>query len=199
LSATQAGPRPWREGPSRQPWLILSCQIASVHEISSAQDKCARQLLAAARVGAFTFVSFASLMQRVGTQLRILQAQSHSRSRTALRSIGRSAARAEDRHESLICTATHCAVWGLHCTNVRRARIAFVALVASIAFFALLPRSTLRSLRTLCAGLALRAGYPLNALRALGTRRALRTGLTFRTRIPAATSQNQGQANERQC
>jgi hypothetical protein len=71
-----------------------------------------------------------------------------------------------------------------------RGCIAFVALLAFFAGYAL------RALRTLRASLSLHAGYALNALRALRTGRALRARLTFRPRIPAAAAKRKCNTND---
>ena len=86
--------------------------------------------------------------------------QPDSRRRAAFGSVRRTTTWAEYRDQGLFFIAAHRSI-GLHCAEVRRAGIAFVA------------RLTLRTLWSLRPLLALRASHALNALRPLSFLRGL--------------------------
>jgi hypothetical protein len=118
------------------------------------------------------------------------QAKTNGGRGLAFCSVGRAAARAEDRYQGLARIAAHRAV-GLHGANIG-ARIAFVPLIALVAGL------SLRALRPLRAGWPLGSRHTLNALCTLGSGRTLGARVALRARIATARRETDGNAHGKQ-
>src|SRR5215475_11041012 len=144
----------------------------------------------ATRKNASGMKSLASLCLSIPVEALLPQAQPDSRRRAAFGSVRCAAAWAEDRDQRLVGIAAHRPI-GLHRAQV----CGGIALIAAVAFLALLTGRTLRPLWSLRPLRALCTGHTLNALRPLGSCRPLWAGVTFRTGLAAARGQRKRQCD----